>query len=70
MALSKKNNARFVEIYSSNIAGENKILLDTVTGVQYFFHREGYGGGLTPLLSPDGRPIVTPPEVLFQQENK
>jgi len=34
------------------------ILLDTVTGVQYLFVQDGYGGGLCPLLDRDGTPMT------------
>ena len=63
---AKQNFARFIEAYSQNTAGSNKILIDRVTGVNYFFHSDGYAGGLTPLLDPNGRPVVTPPEMLPQ----
>ena len=36
------------------------ILVDKVTGVNYLFVQNGYGGGLTPLLKSDGTPVVTP----------
>lgn len=36
-----------------------KILVDKVTGVNYLFVKSGYGGGLTPLLDENGKPIVT-----------
>ena len=34
------------------------IIRDTVTGVLYLQLVNGYGGGLTPLLDADGKPIV------------
>lgn len=34
------------------------ILRDTATGVQYLFVQSGYGGGLTPLLDQEGRPLL------------
>ncbi|MBE6779523.1 MAG: xylan 1,4-beta-xylosidase [Ruminococcaceae bacterium] len=40
--------------------GENQIFVDSVTGVNYFYHNSGYGGGLTVLLDADGKPVVTP----------
>lgn len=52
---------RFAVIYSDagGFKGPNvKILLDTVTGVQYLFTQEGYAGGLTPLLNRDGTPVI------------
>ena len=36
---------------------------DTETGVNYVFHKDGYAGGLTPLLDKDGKPVVTLIEV-------
>ncbi|MBR6106576.1 MAG: xylan 1,4-beta-xylosidase [Oscillospiraceae bacterium] len=62
-----KEPARFVRVYSQKVAGKNEILIDTVTGVNYFFHQDDKNaqcGGLTPLLGPDGKPVVTPPELL------
>lgn len=34
------------------------VLLDTVTGVQYLHLTNGYGGGMTPLLDSDGKPVI------------
>lgn len=34
------------------------VLLDTVTGVQYLYVKEGYGGGMCPLLGKDGKPLI------------
>lgn len=53
---------RFVKTYSQGngfIASEIFIYVDKVTGVNYLFFKEGYAGGLTPLLDKDGKPIVT-----------
>jgi len=35
------------------------VIVDKETGVNYLFVHRGYGGGLTPLLDADGKPIVT-----------
>lgn len=51
---------RFVRTYSDGVFGSNEIWVDTQTGVNYLFHASGYAGGLTPLLKPDGTPVVTP----------
>ena len=51
---------RFVEVYSKGSLEGNEIWVDTETGVNYLFHFAGYAGGLTPLLAPDGSPVVTP----------
>ncbi len=45
---------------ASGVMGEIRILLDRETGVQYLYYSLGYGGGLTPLLGPDGKPVVGP----------
>ncbi len=34
-------------------------LVDKETGVNYLYVCRGYGGGLTPLLDADGKPIIT-----------
>ena len=51
---------RFTKIYDDGAFGSNEIWVDTKTGVNYLFHASGYAGGLTPLLNPDGTPVVTP----------
>lgn len=49
---------RFEKIYGQGVVNVVEIWVDTETGVQYMFHRDGYAGGLTPLLDKDGKPIV------------
>ena len=50
---------RFEVIYErKGFNSVEQILVDKETGVHYLFHGFGYGGGLTPLLGPDGNPIV------------
>ncbi len=36
-----------------------EIWVDTTTGVQYLFHRNGNAAGLTPLLGADGKPVIS-----------
>lgn len=38
------------------------VIVDKETGVNYLYFGYGYGGGLTPLLGSDGKPIITKPE--------
>ena len=38
---------------------ETSIIVDKETGVNYLYVCCGYGGGLTPLLDENGKPIVT-----------
>lgn len=55
-----KNN-RFEKVYSqSTLSGSTQILVDKETGVNYIYHSSGYGGGLTPLLDREGKPVITP----------
>jgi hypothetical protein len=54
-----RKNERFIKIYSENL-GSEMIYVDKKTGVNYLFIQSGYAGGLTPLLNPDGTPIITP----------
>lgn len=35
-----------------------KVITDRETGVQYLFVGGGYGGGLTPIIDKDGKPIL------------
>jgi len=53
---------RFVKLYSqgSSFTAIVQIWVDRETGVNYLWQSSGYGGGLTPLLKPDGTPVVTP----------
>ena len=57
------DNPRFVVVHTeSTMITKTQILVDKVTGVNYLWHAEGYGGGLTVLLDKDGKPVVTPIE--------
>ena len=51
---------RFIKTYSQGVMNVTEIWVDKVTGVNYIYHVNGYAGGLTPLLKPDGTPVVTP----------
>ncbi len=35
------------------------VIIDKETGVNYLYVCRGYGGGLTPLIDSEGKPIVT-----------
>lgn len=56
----KKTMERFKKIYQQGTVDVIEIWLDTETGVQYVFHRNGNAAGFTPLLDKDGKPVVTP----------
>lgn len=53
---------RFKKIYTQGSVNGMEIWLDRETGVQYLYHFHGSGGGITPLLDSDGKPVVTPRE--------
>ena len=44
---------------TSGLLTEALVVVDKETGVNYLFFHRGYGGGLTPLLDSDGKPIIT-----------
>lgn len=51
---------RFKVVHSEkSFSTEKTIYVDKETGVNYLFIASGYGGGLTPLLDADGKPVVT-----------
>ena len=50
---------RFKKIYSQGKLTVTEIWVDRTTGVNYIWHSSGYGGGLSPLLDRDGKPVVT-----------
>ena len=51
---------RFVVVHKeSTFNTSTQVIVDTATGVCYLWHRDGYSGGLTPLLDKDGKPIIT-----------
>ena len=56
-----KKEKRFVRTsVESTGFEENSVWMDRETGVNYLFHMDGYGGGLTPLLDREGKPVVSP----------
>ena len=59
--MAKKKDARFTKVLEEGcLLGGSEIWVDTVTGVNYFYHNAGYGAGLTVLLDRDGRPVISP----------
>ncbi|MEG0228724.1 MAG: DUF6440 family protein [Lachnospiraceae bacterium] len=50
---------RFIKTVQQGIVAVMEIWVDTETGVNYLFRRDGYAGGLTVLLDKDGNPVVT-----------
>ena len=56
--MAKENRFEVISDEGGFAGPSRTILLDTVTGVQYLFVQNGYGGGLCPLLDRDGTPMV------------
>lgn len=57
---SKDKEKRFIKIFKERTLTESmQILLDTETGVNYLYIGAGYGMGITPLLGPDGKVVVS-----------
>ena len=50
---------RFKKVYSQGVVVVLEIWVDTETGVNYVFHRDGNASGFTPLLDKEGKPIIT-----------
>ena len=56
-----KKGERFIKVLDEGSAfgWQRTVFVDRQTGVNYLWIASGYGGGLTPLLNADGRPVVT-----------
>ena len=50
---------RFEVVYSQGAMTVTEIWVDKETGVNYLYIANGTGGGLTPLLASNGKPVVT-----------
>ena len=60
MGLTDKNR-RFVKVYEEGGMMNNfAIYVDKLTGVNYIIHHGGDSESMSPLLDPNGRPVVTP----------
>jgi hypothetical protein len=55
----KSTNNRFEVVYQEGTLSGYKVIVDKATGVNYLYCWDGYGGGITPLLDRDGKPVVT-----------
>lgn len=55
-----KKYERFIKTYSSEkILQTSEIWVDKETGVNYLFHSNTVGSGMTVLVDREGRPIIT-----------
>ena len=57
-----KKNDRFEMVYHQGVVSTMEIWVDTETGVNYLYRRDGNSGGMTVLLDKDGKPVITPIE--------
>ncbi len=57
-------NERFIKTQKKGTLAIKQLWIDRATGVNYLFHLDGCGGGLTMLLDNNEKPIVTPPDEL------
>ena len=59
--MAKKKDERFVKVHEegTGFGWLRTVWVDKQTGVNYLWISSGNGGGLTPLLNADGRPVVT-----------
>lgn len=55
-----KQDKRFIKTYGQGMSEIFEIWVDKETGVNYVFHKSGYGAGLTPLLDAHGNVVITP----------
>ena len=58
MKKDKRFEVVFEEGSSLSDDGMKRVIVDKVTGVCYMTWKSGYAGGITPLLDPEGKPIV------------
>ena len=66
--MAKADN-RFEKIYSQGgFTRTMEIWVDKKTGANYLCTQSGYAGGMTPLLSRDGSPVVTPVGPIYKDE--
>ncbi|MBO4484967.1 MAG: hypothetical protein J5738_06225 [Lachnospiraceae bacterium] len=68
-----KKEKRFEVIHkegsSLRTEGIRMIAVDRETGVNYLIWTAGYGGGITPLLDSEGKPVITPSVMYYDTQN-
>ena len=57
-----KKNDRFEMVHHQGVVSTMEVWVDTETGVNYLYRRDGNSGGMTVLLDKDGKPVTTPIE--------
>jgi len=57
---SKKNRFKIVSNEAIGDTSGCKIIEDTETGINYLYHYDPFGAGLTVLIDEDGEPLIAP----------
>lgn len=55
----EKTTDRFERVYEQGTITTTEIWVDKETGVNYLYHRDGYSGGLAPMLDREGKPVIS-----------
>ena len=58
--ISKKNRFKIVCNEPLDDTSGCKIIEDTETGINYLYHYDTFGAGLTVLIDEDGEPLIAP----------
>lgn len=57
--MAKNDRFQIVQEEGNGLTSNRRMVLaDAATGVQYLFIKDGYAGGLCPLVDRDGKPLV------------
>lgn len=57
--MSKNDRFQIVQEEGNALTSNHRMVLaDATTGVQYLFVKDGYAGGLCPLVDRDGKPLT------------
>jgi len=69
--MPKKKETRFQLVTDErhDMMSSTRVIRDSETGVLYLYHAWGYGGGLTPLLDRDGKPLTDRPVIEKQDKS-
>lgn len=56
-----KEDKRFIRVHqeSNTWNSASEVWVDSKTGVNYYYHSEGYGGGMCVLVDAEGKPVIT-----------
>lgn len=57
--MAKEKRFEIVDSQGNGFADQFREVVDAETGVHYLIWNSGYAGSITPLLGPDGKPVIT-----------